>query len=438
MRRVLSLVLASILSLCMMTPAFAASDEATAAADALYELGLFGGTGIDANGDPIYDLDRMPTRHEAVTMLVSLLGKKDEALAGTWETPFTDVADWAKPFVGYAYAHGLTSGTSATLYGGNDLVTVSQYLTFVLKTLGYEVGKDFQWDRAWELSDAIGLTDGEYHAETTTFTRGDVAMISLRTHEIQQVLSDATVWGVPSDIQWIAELKTVEDLDNNILYSFLFGNYSLHFSNVTTTAEVDVKTISNLMRTRIKSLSHTYPELVGIFSNVFVGCGASPEGVFIDFPKASLDIEEIYDQQIIVLNTAREMRHALYAEGVLVDGMSQKEIARVYYDYLRGLGVAVGGGPEEVKQGKSVEYDSPYACLVNRKADCVGRAGAFNLFMHLEGISAQGVAGQIKGTNSGHVLNRVVLDGETYYCDWGNGRPLAKNIDSWFEFEDAN
>ena len=95
----------------------------------------------------------------------------------------------------------------------------------------------------------------------------------------------------------------------------------------------------------------------------------------------------------------------------------------------------VGGGAAEADQGKSVEFDSAYACLVNKKAACVGRAAAFNLLMHLEGISAQGVGGRIKGTNSGHVLNRVILDGETYYCDWGNGKPLAKNIDSWFIFD---
>ena len=40
-----------------------------------------------------------------------------------------------------------------------------------MKALGYEVGKDFQWNKAWELSDEIGLTNGEY--PTTKFLRGD-------------------------------------------------------------------------------------------------------------------------------------------------------------------------------------------------------------------------------------------------------------------------
>ena len=178
MKRLCSLLLAGVLALGMLTPAFAVSDEAVQAADALYALGLFNGTGVDAEGKPIYDLDRAPTRNEAITMLVALLGKTEEAKNGTWDIPFTDVADWAKPFVGYAYANGLTSGTSATTYGGDQLVTAAQYLTFVLTALGYKSGVDFQWDKAWELSDKIGLTDGRYNSANNTVLRGDVAIIS--------------------------------------------------------------------------------------------------------------------------------------------------------------------------------------------------------------------------------------------------------------------
>jgi hypothetical protein len=88
------------------------------------------------------------------------------------------VADWASPYVGYAYANGLTTGTSATTFGGSDPVTASQYLTFVLRALGYESDTDFQWNAAWVLSDQLGLTDGSYNAQTTKFLRGDVALIS--------------------------------------------------------------------------------------------------------------------------------------------------------------------------------------------------------------------------------------------------------------------
>ncbi|MCI8414417.1 MAG: S-layer homology domain-containing protein [Ruminiclostridium sp.] len=178
MKRVLTLILSFALMLSSIPSVLAASDEAISAANSLHELGLFNGTDTDNNGNPNFDLDRAPTRNEAVTMLVRILGKEDFAKTKSWVTPFTDVPEWAKSYVGYAYASGLADGTNSTVFNGNGTVTASQYLTFVLRALGYKSGTDFQWDKAWELSDKIGLTHGQYSKTTSTFTRGDVAIIS--------------------------------------------------------------------------------------------------------------------------------------------------------------------------------------------------------------------------------------------------------------------
>lgn len=214
-KRILSCILAFALALSLAPTAFAAADEATEAAQALYELGLFQGVGKDASGKPNFDLNRTPSRNEAVTMLVRLLGKAEEAKGTTWSTPFTDVADWAKPFVGYAYTKGLTAGTSATTYSGNDTVTASQYLTFVLRALGYTNGTDFQWDNAWELSDKIGLTDGRYSASTTNFTRGDAAIISKQALSIKLKDSSMTLAeALPASAP--AETKTTSTNDTKI------------------------------------------------------------------------------------------------------------------------------------------------------------------------------------------------------------------------------
>lgn len=183
MKKLIALLLTLVMIVSLAPAASAANgcgcSDAQTAADRLYELGLFQGTGTDAAGNPVYDLDRAPTRAEAVTMLVRLLGKEAEAQFGTWTTPFTDVADWAKPYVGCAYAGGLTDGTGAKTFGGSEKVTAAQYITLVLRALGYRSGEDFAWDRAWELSDKLGITDGRYGAATNgSFTRGDVALVS--------------------------------------------------------------------------------------------------------------------------------------------------------------------------------------------------------------------------------------------------------------------
>ncbi len=179
MKRIISLLLALLLVFSLSPAALGAGGEEAAAAEALHSLGLFNGTGTGADGAPIYELDRAPTRNEAVTMLVRLLGKEEEALAGTWQTPFTDLADWAAPYVGYAYANGLTLGVSDDAFGGGGLVTASQYLTFVLRAMDYVSGTDFQWDTAWTLSDELGITRGEYGRDDgRIFLRGDAARVS--------------------------------------------------------------------------------------------------------------------------------------------------------------------------------------------------------------------------------------------------------------------
>ena len=78
-KKFISLLLAVVMVLSLApATAFAATAEATQAANELHALGLFGGTGTDANGNPIFDLDRAPTRQEAITVLVGLLGKTGE------------------------------------------------------------------------------------------------------------------------------------------------------------------------------------------------------------------------------------------------------------------------------------------------------------------------------------------------------------------------
>ena len=179
-RKLLALLLALVLALSLCVPAFAAEEETDPkqyAAEMLYLLDLFRGTGTDENGEPVFALEQPLTREQAVTMLVRLLGKEEEALAQNLDSPFTDVAGWAKPYVGYAYAQGITNGTGPTTYSGSRPVTAAQYLTFLLRALGYEDGADFQWNAAWELTDELGITNGEY-GQDSTFLRGDAALVS--------------------------------------------------------------------------------------------------------------------------------------------------------------------------------------------------------------------------------------------------------------------
>ena len=106
-------------------------------ADALNKMGLFLCSG---NG---YELDRVSRRAAGLIMLLRLLGEEAAALELTEVThPFTDVFSWADAHVSYAYANGLTNGTSATEYSSMMLIEPEQYMTFLLRALGYSDSGD--------------------------------------------------------------------------------------------------------------------------------------------------------------------------------------------------------------------------------------------------------------------------------------------------------
>ena len=182
MLKPLTVLFIAFVTVCSLITAAAALDmtEVRACADTLYSLGLFKGSGIDKYGRPMYELSRTPTREEAVTMLVRLLGKEQEALSGSWKIPFTDVSDWAKPYVGYAYANNLTSGVGETTFGGGTSVAANQYITFVLRAIGYSSTSDFSWETPWELASKLGLCEtGEYgESNNANFKRANVVALS--------------------------------------------------------------------------------------------------------------------------------------------------------------------------------------------------------------------------------------------------------------------
>lgn len=112
---------------------------------ALHELNLFAGT------DQGFELDRAPKRTEGLVMFVRMMGAEVDALYEDNSHPFTDVPQWADPYVGYAWAHGLTKGVSATSFGSAQDMTVSEYTTLLLRVLGYSDSLgDFAWDAALE------------------------------------------------------------------------------------------------------------------------------------------------------------------------------------------------------------------------------------------------------------------------------------------------
>ncbi|MEA4816391.1 MAG: hypothetical protein VB120_05995 [Lachnospiraceae bacterium] len=171
-KNIFTLVLALVLSFTMLMPTYASSNtQAEIQASALKQLRLF--KGVSANN---FDLDRAPTRTEAMIMLISILGQQSKAANGSWTHPFTDVASWADKYIGYAYENGLTKGMSATEYGSGNADS-DMYLTFMLRTLGYsDSAGDFSWDAPDTLASSCGILPSGLNSQN--FMRADAVLVS--------------------------------------------------------------------------------------------------------------------------------------------------------------------------------------------------------------------------------------------------------------------
>lgn len=142
----------------------------------LESLGLFLGVGEDENGFTDFDLDRSPSREEAVTMLVRSLGKGAEAEGLGKTHPFADVPAWADGYVSYAYDQGLTKGVSDTAFGAGETATGAMYVTFMLRALNYVDGADFTWDDPWALAETCGILPERVDREN--FLRADAVDVT--------------------------------------------------------------------------------------------------------------------------------------------------------------------------------------------------------------------------------------------------------------------
>ena len=161
------------------------SENNVEAIEVLQAVGVMVGD-EDGNFNP----DEYVTRNEMAVVMSNLLALNVSNFTSS-SIPFTDVPDWAAPYVAACYADGITSGTSDTTYGGDDTVTAAQAGLMMLKALGYfQYSSDFGSD--WQLAavrqaSSIDLYDGIDAGASTAMTRNEVAQLALNALEATMV-----------------------------------------------------------------------------------------------------------------------------------------------------------------------------------------------------------------------------------------------------------
>lgn len=175
-RRILAFLMTLALTAGVLTvPGAALGSASDDHADKLASLNLFRGTGDG------YALEAAPSRMQGLIMLIRLLGLEEDALACTDPNPFTDVSGTGDRYAAYAYAHGLTKGTGAATFTPARALSAGNYVTFLLRALGYDDAKgDFAPSQPLTTAERVGMVTSRAAAglSGSAMDRGDLVDLS--------------------------------------------------------------------------------------------------------------------------------------------------------------------------------------------------------------------------------------------------------------------
>ncbi|MDF1617752.1 hypothetical protein [Petrocella sp. FN5] len=180
MKKVISWMMAAIFVASMVQVNVHAEEVVTNEfANKLSEVGMFNGS------DKGFELDREPTRLEGLVMMMRMLGLEEEAQNYDEKVvDFKDVPAWGERYVQYAYKLNITKGIGRDQFGSSNQMDKKSYLTFMLRSLGYDDDKDdFTWSNATEKAAEVGIIK-KSDMNSTKFTRGDVAEVSYNTLKV--------------------------------------------------------------------------------------------------------------------------------------------------------------------------------------------------------------------------------------------------------------
>ena len=184
LKRALSLLLSSTLVLGMLVMGGSAagyqdvdaSNDHQEAIEVLQTVGIMTG---DQNGN--FNPDGSITRNEMAVVMAHLLNLDYDYYRGT--NPFTDVPEWAAPYVAACAAEGVVAGIGNGQYGGDQKVTAAQASLMIMKALGYfQNAEDFGTD--WQVATIrqasyINLFNNINATAESALTRGQVAQLVL-------------------------------------------------------------------------------------------------------------------------------------------------------------------------------------------------------------------------------------------------------------------
>lgn len=191
-KKTLSLLLVLAMVLGSFSFAFAAEEPAAMteaeAGEFLKKAGVLEGN--DA-GDLM--LDKALKRQDMIVLFSRLLGQEEEAKTFDGQPTFKDIRDkYYNPYLAWGQANKLIEGHTEERFGYNEEMTAQQYVTILLRALGYgEEAKEY--DNVVAKAKELGLLKDVKVENETKITRGQMSVMTMNALGTKMKDSDKTL-----------------------------------------------------------------------------------------------------------------------------------------------------------------------------------------------------------------------------------------------------
>lgn len=219
-----------------------------------------------------------------------------------------------------------------------------------------------------------------------------------------------TLAGLVEPGAYIASPSSAEEMDSSIRYMLSGGSNQL-------TLTYDALTLINAREILLCALSAAKAYCEQSYNTA--SCDYTPQGtMLLTFSSTSADGAQLENCRDTALAAALAVREQLWADGALTAGMTETEMAWVYYQWIcENCTYDSAAGDDSISH-------LPYSLFQYGTAVCDGYTGAYNLLLKLEGIDCSAIH------NSSHIWTSAILDGTEFHIDttWGDAGDHASPL----------
>ena len=225
---------------------------------------------------------------------------------------------------------------------------------------------------------------------------------TLRVAPSWYIATGRTLASLVPDAKPVRSPTTQKEMEACVRHMLATGSNTLRLNYPTLSASA-----SRDIMTQAISIVKTYCEQ----SYNTVSCTYTSQGnLIMTFSSTAAKGDQLKTLRQDAMNAAIAVHDRFWKEGIITSSMSDREKAKVYYDWICNTTVY-----DEQAADNSISH-LPYGVFFTGTAVCDGYTGAYNLLLKLENISCTALS------NPSHIWTVAVLDGEEVHIDttWGD------------------